>query len=1000
MTHCMNARGAAAALLCLCLQAAPARAAEGAVPQLRIELGRHLGAVRALSSDATGRLLLSGGDDRTARIWDAGGAPLAVLRPPSEDGAEGLVEAAALSPDGRRAALVVATSGDGQGNRAALLLYDRASGRMLRRVSVASDAARAVFSPDGARLAIALGRYGVQVLSVPGAIVQRFRGDAPDGAFGVDFDGKGRLVTCDLSGRVRLYDAALQLQAEAQVDGAQEPLSVRFSPRGDRVALGYGGAPRVDVLSGEDLAPLYRPDVAGVSGGLGQVAWSLDGQTLYAGGTYRRAASPNMPEGPDAVVRAWSAQGKGPAREGGCAASAIWDLAPMIGGVACAGSLGSLGALGPDGRLLRAPAAAPPRVPPEGLLVDASGERVRLLGRRGGVAAELWFSLPDRALGQGEAPAMPGAAPQPPVTSDAKLPLKDWRDREDVSLGGAPLLPSSAVRAGLGTAQLSRAVAIAQDGFLLGTTWELLSFNRLGAPRWGAPLPAGAQAVNLSGDGRLALALLEDGGLSWYRKSDGQLLLSLVIHPDRRRWIALTPGGYYDASAGGEDFVGWLVGRGPQEAPDFFSAASFRQRFYRPDVVARVLRLLDEDKARAEADAAAGRAPPKVAQGAQGAQAAQTAPVAQVAAPARLLGALPPVLTLLSPEDGSALGEPRATVRLAVRQPGGGAVALRALIDGRTVARTQLPPPPPGETAQRGEQVHTVTIPVPARDCTLTLIAEGDKGASEPRAVHLRWRATPSRPAEQAAQPKLYVLAIGVGAYRQRDLQLTYPAKDARDLAAALREQSGRLFRAVEVRTILDGEARRDAILSGLEWLRRQATDKDVAVLFLAGHGFNDPGSGEYYFLPHDGDPGELLRTMVPGALLRSALAGLSGKALLLLDTCFAGQVFPGRSFRGAADSTRFINELAAADSGVVVMAAASGRQVAQESRAWGNGAFTKAIIEGLRGKADYGKTGRITLNMLDLYVSERVKELTRGLQTPTSARPSAVADFPLALLR
>ena len=36
----------------------------------------------------------------------------------------------------------------------------------------------------------------------------------------------------------------------------------------------------------------------------------------------------------------------------------------------------------------------------------------------------------------------------------------------------------------------------------------------------------------------------------------------------------------------------------------------------------------------------------------------------------------------------------------------------------------------------------------------------------------------------------------------------------------------------------------------------------------------------------------------------------------------------------------------------------------------------------------------------LDLYVSERVKDLTRGLQTPTSARPAAVADFPLAALR
>jgi len=37
---------------------------------------------------------------------------------------------------------------------------------------------------------------------------------------------------------------------------------------------------------------------------------------------------------------------------------------------------------------------------------------------------------------------------------------------------------------------------------------------------------------------------------------------------------------------------------------------------------------------------------------------------------------------------------------------------------------------------------------------------------------------------------------------------------------------------------------------------------------------------------------------------------------------------------------------------------------------------------------------------MLDLYVSERVKELTKGQQTPTTVKPPNVPDFPVALLR
>lgn len=61
---------------------------------------------------------------------------------------------------------------------------------------------------------------------------------------------------------------------------------------------------------------------------------------------------------------------------------------------------------------------------------------------------------------------------------------------------------------------------------------------------------------------------------------------------------------------------------------------------------------------------------------------------------------------------------------------------------------------------------------------------------------------------------------------------------------------------------------------------------------------------------------------------------------------------------------------------------------------------FTKAVVEGLNGGADYEKTGKITINMLDLYISERVKELTHGKQTPTTTKPQTVPDFPIAVVR
>jgi uncharacterized caspase-like protein len=246
--------------------------------------------------------------------------------------------------------------------------------------------------------------------------------------------------------------------------------------------------------------------------------------------------------------------------------------------------------------------------------------------------------------------------------------------------------------------------------------------------------------------------------------------------------------------------------------------------------------------------------------------------------------------------------------------------------------------------------------------------------------------------------PKLYVLAIGISRYPQATFALHFAAKDAQDVATVLRRQQGRLYRAVEVKLLTDAEVTRDAILDGLEWLQRQTTNRDVATVFVAGHGVND-ANGHYYFLPVNFDRERLKSTGVAFTELKNTLAALLGKTLVFLDTCHAGNVLGGTR-RTALDITGVINELASAENGVVVFAASSGQQYSLEHEKWGNGAFSKALVEGLSGQADYTKTGRITVNMLDLYLAERVKQLTQGQQKPVTAKPRAIEDFPLALVQ
>ena len=257
--------------------------------------------------------------------------------------------------------------------------------------------------------------------------------------------------------------------------------------------------------------------------------------------------------------------------------------------------------------------------------------------------------------------------------------------------------------------------------------------------------------------------------------------------------------------------------------------------------------------------------------------------------------------------------------------------------------------------------------------------------------------AAPAAQEEAQFKPKLYVLAVGVSKYADPDLNLGFAAKDARDFAAVLQQQQGKLYSEVKVRLLADEKATKDDVLDGLEWLKREVTARDVGMLLLAGHGKND-NTNNYYFLPHNADLKRLLRTGVAQNDIKIALNSLAGKAIFFVDTCHSGNVLGTAKTRGVTtDINAFVNELASAENGVVVFTASTSRQVSLEKADWGNGAFTKAVVEGLSGKAEYKKTGRVTHKGLDLYVTERVKELTDGQQSPVSISPNGVTDFPIA---
>lgn len=103
---------------------------------------------------------------------------------------------------------------------------------------------------------------------------------------------------------------------------------------------------------------------------------------------------------------------------------------------------------------------------------------------------------------------------------------------------------------------------------------------------------------------------------------------------------------------------------------------------------------------------------------------------------------------------------------------------------------------------------------------------------------------------------------------------------------------------------------------------------------------------------------------------------------LLFLDTCRAGR--DDTELRTRVDPAAFVNDLAS-NAGVLVFSATARRQLSQESPDWGNGSFTKVLVDALT--AARREPRRFTSTDLERHLYETVGEMTDQAQTPTVAK-------------
>jgi WD40 repeat protein len=549
-------------------------------PLLVMDPGMHTSAISGADVDADGRFAVTGSHDKTVRVWSlVDGRLERTIRLPTGLDNIGKTYAVAISPD----AAIVAAGGWTRSTKAdvheQIYLFDRASGRMTARITGLPNVVhRLVFSHDGDRLAALLGggaglRLFAQSSGARWTMVASHT-DYGDRSYGAAFAADGRLVTTSYDGRLRLYDSGGNLLASVRTAHSR-PFGLAINPVDERLAVGFEDSTEVRLYDGAALTALPSPDVRGIdNGNLSSVAWSADGGVLFAAGRYTDERGGNP-------VVAWNESGFGSRFVLPAGGDTVTSLHPLPGETLLVAATDPwLGVIADGGPVW---VQRPKKM-------DARGQMSNLATSSDGMLVE--FGLVP--MGEDRRQFDMASLKLLPSSDDGRvarpvqntLAIAGWEDATRPTLDGVPL--------SLERYERSRSLAISSlaGHFILGTDWWLRAFDRTGVELWKRPAPGVAWAVNISGDGRLAVAAYGDGTIRWHRMDDGVELLALFPMLDKENWVAWTHEGVYAASSGAKAVLRWHVNRGWDAAADAVPVTAIPET-HRPEVIPHVLTSLD-----------------------------------------------------------------------------------------------------------------------------------------------------------------------------------------------------------------------------------------------------------------------------------------------------------------------------------------------------------------------------------------------------------------------
>lgn len=282
------------------------------------------------------------------------------------------------------------------------------------------------------------------------------------------------------------------------------------------------------------------------------------------------------------------------------------------------------------------------------------------------------------------------------------------------------------------------------------------------------------------------------------------------------------------------------------------------------------------------------------------------------------------------------------------------------------------------------------------------------------------------------AEGDLYVLAVGVNAYKGTVPPLYYACADAQGLSEALQAHGKGLFSQVHAQVLLDDRVSRASVEAAFNQIIAQAKSRDTFVFDYSGYDGSAPRStvkqtlgdprptdgllhyagvvlsppqaseaprnavaSEFYLLPPSvtdkNDTAMVAAQGVSATLLKTLCAKVQAqKQLIVLDTCYSENAFADFVSQ-ITEQQKSVQQLLKRD---VTILASEGK--AYEFPALQHGALTYSLLQGLSGKADgdFGD-GLVTAREMEAYLYRTTPGLTNRQQRPITYVTGS--DFPLA---